>query len=58
MVTVTGFTAGITAIDLSSQIFSTTMLDGAHGCPMGRQQLLGVFLAVSGAVTSKDIRQF
>jgi hypothetical protein len=34
------------------------MLDGAHGGTMGRQQLLGVFLAVGGAVASKDLRQF
>jgi len=37
MVTVTGFTAGSTAIDLSSQIFSTAMLNRAYGGPLGRQ---------------------
>ena len=58
MVTVAYFTACGTGKDLTTQIFSTTMLDGAHGGSLGRQQLPGMFLAVSGTVLSKDIRQF
>ena len=37
VVTVIGFATRSTAIDLSSQIFSTAMLNGAHGGPLGRQ---------------------
>jgi len=37
VVAVTGFATRSTAIDLSSQIFSTAMLNGAHGGPLGRQ---------------------
>jgi len=58
MVTVTGFATGSTTIDLSSQNFGTATLDGTHGLTVGRQQLVGMFLAVSGAVASKDLRQF
>lgn len=56
MVTVVGFIALVTMIEMGTEGFRPTSFDIAHRLLMAGQHLMAVFCAVGGSVLAEDIR--